>query len=398
VSHDPRVEIEKLRGQLSSHDTPLAFLFGAGTSCCVDRATAPGEPLVPPVAGLTALCETAVSSLSASHAKAWADLSGDLKARGLPVNVETVLSQFQMIIDALPDGQSLLGLTKTELIAVTTTIRGTIGRAAHPSDADIPKTLPHDNFAGWVAGTTRRHPVEVFTTNYDILIERALEAHRQPVFDGFVGSYRPFFHPASLSLRDVAPGVGWTRVWKIHGSINWHWDSTNASRRIVRTEPADAGELILPSHYKYDESRKQPYLALLDRLSRFLTQENAVLVTCGYSFGDQHINSVLFDALDNHPRTHIFGLRYAEPGEEEELVRRALARPNFLIYGPATAVVDRRRDVWRLLHPVDDATAGLIDVAFDSDAQPEPDKPALTGRCRLGDFNFLARFLASLLS
>jgi hypothetical protein len=34
---------------------------------------------------------------------------------------------------------------------------------------------------------------EIFTTNYDLVIEKSLEAIRAPYFDGFVGSYEPFF-------------------------------------------------------------------------------------------------------------------------------------------------------------------------------------------------------------
>jgi hypothetical protein len=45
-----------------------------------------------------------------------------------------------------------------------------------------------------------------------------------------------------------------------------------------------------------------------------------------------------------------------------------------------------------LLEPVDAPTAELLDVPFDSDAQPE-DVPAITGRLRLGDFAWFSRFL-----
>lgn len=35
VSRDPKKAIETLRDHLASHDKPLAFLMGAGTSCAV---------------------------------------------------------------------------------------------------------------------------------------------------------------------------------------------------------------------------------------------------------------------------------------------------------------------------------------------------------------------------
>ena len=40
-------------------------------------------------------------------------------------------------------------------------------------------------------------------------------------FDGFVGCNQPFFSHESLTRSESAPGPTWTRLWKIHGSINW---------------------------------------------------------------------------------------------------------------------------------------------------------------------------------
>lgn len=99
----------------------------------------------------------------------------------------------------------------------------------------------------------RTQPVEVFTTNYDTLIETALEAERVPSFDGFVGCHQPFFLHESLARPESAPGSSWTRLWKIHGSINWHIEVVKGRPRVVRTGAASEGEMILPSHHKYDE-------------------------------------------------------------------------------------------------------------------------------------------------
>ena len=39
---------------------------------------------------------------------------------------------------------------------------------------------------------------EIFTTNYDLIIEKSLEASQIPYFDGFVGSFEPFFWQESI--------------------------------------------------------------------------------------------------------------------------------------------------------------------------------------------------------
>jgi hypothetical protein len=226
-------------------------------------------------------------------------------------------------------------------------------------------------------------------------LERALEDERIPVFDGFIGSRRPFFSPASLIHEDAAPGRSWTRVWKVHGSVNWQWAILeDGSTRIVRGDESTGGELILPSFYKYDESRKQPYVAMLDRFSRVLTaREDTVLFTIGYSFADQHVNDVIFDALDTHERLHVFALQFSDPEPEHELVTRAKSRSNLLVLGPTTAFIGGTGGEWELPEPVDDRTADLLDIPFDSEGAPMADHHALRGRFRLGDFYWFGRFL-----
>src|SRR3546814_20874219 len=53
ATHDAQKILADFRDHLSRHDKPLAFLFGAGTSCAV-RVIAQGAPtpLIPAVAGL----------------------------------------------------------------------------------------------------------------------------------------------------------------------------------------------------------------------------------------------------------------------------------------------------------------------------------------------------------
>jgi hypothetical protein len=46
------------------------------------------------------------------------------------------------------------------------------------------------DFAAWAARTNYLTPLEVFTVNYDLLIEEAFEEFLVPYFDGFVGTLR----------------------------------------------------------------------------------------------------------------------------------------------------------------------------------------------------------------
>ena len=261
-----------------------------------------------------------------------------------------------------------------------------------PDETSIPSRLPHDDFAMWVRNARRKHPVEIFTTNYDVLIERSLEQARVPVFDGFVGSYAPYFSPDAIESDITMPGYEWSRLWKLHGSINWEL------RRgaVVRTTGQCAGEMILPSHRKYDESRKQPYLALIDRLARSMAREGALIITCGYSWSDEHINAVIRAALDTHPANHAIALIYEDLADLPHLCTLAQDRENLVVVGPRQGILKRDRAEWALPRQIDDATASFVDIAFDSDAVPDDGAGPVPGEMRLGDFNTFCRFLVAM--
>lgn len=394
ATHDPRREVEKLRAHLASHDKPIAFLIGAGASSAVRDSN--GSPLIPMIASLGNECEVAVRALGDDYGKAWDRVAADVSATRSRCNIEEVLSDVRRKIAAIGDGDSLAGLDRDGLQGMESTIQTTIARAASPDAGRIPDRLPHHALARWIRRTDRVSAVEIFTTNYDTLIERGLEDERVAAFDGFVGSRQPFFLAPSLEHEGLAPGRRWVRIWKLHGSVNWSWVGSGPStRRIVRGPENAAGELILPSFHKYDESRKQPYAAMLERLQRVLVErEDGILITLGYSFADEHINSIIFDALDAHERLHVFSLQFSGPDENHELVIRAKSQRNLIVYGRRSAVVGGVMGKWRLHDPVDIRLAPLMDIPFDSDAlDPDKDDPAVTGGFRLGDFNWFARFL-----
>jgi hypothetical protein len=395
--HDPRREIEKLRESLGSHDKPLAFLLGAGASCAVKGTD--DAPLIPALEELARRCKETVDLLGDESAAAYQLIGDEQKEKnGREATVEDILSSVREKIAAMTDADSLSGVSRSQLRAIEAELRKTIASAANPETTRFPDELPHQAFGRWLTRIERKVAVEVFTTNYDTLLERGFEEERAPLFDGFVGSRQPFFSAASLLHPESAPARNWTRMWKIHGSINWHWaEERDGGKRIVRGAEGTDGELIFPSVHKYDESRKQPYVAILEHLRHVLDRDaETLLVTIGYSFGDEHINEVIFDALEARDRTHLVALQFKDLDDEHELMKAAKRLHNVIVYGPKTALVRGRRADWQLNEPVSDRTKYLLDIPFDSDAVPEKDTAELTGRMRLGDFVVFARFLDSI--
>ncbi|MGO8761430.1 MAG: SIR2 family protein [Desulfobaccales bacterium] len=404
--HDPRKFIEELRDHLATHDKPIFFLFGAGTSSAINVAPPPEPgkkpvfwPLIPGIDGLTGCCAEAVVGKGEAYSAAWESLVFQCEQENKLPNVENILSKVRMKIAAIGEGETLVGLDRKGLFDLEGAICSSIANAVTPSDDAIPDRIPHDEFATWVKRVNRSAPLEIFTLNYDILFERAFEASRVPVFDGFVGAYEPFFYPECLDEENILPNAKWVRLWKLHGSVNWKFIERHGIKRLLRGNVNKSGEMILPSHQKYDESRKQPYISYIDRLASILNTEHALLITCGYGFGDEHINAIIYTGLDNRSTTNVVVLSFPEIKEGHEIVQAALKRRNLAVIAPNAGVISGTWGTWQLTQPVDHKTYSFMDSAFDSNAAPEEEgSPAtgtgdLTGKIRLGDFNWFCRFL-----
>ncbi len=407
--HDAHRLLASLRDHLARHDTPIAFLFGAGTSCAI-QVPDPADstrtrPLIPSVAGLTASCEAAATTLGRVYARAWAKIVSHCSTSVRSANVEDILSHLNVMSRAVGTRDSLVGLRRSQISRLTSIIRQEIARQVIVDEDSIPDTHPHRDFALWVVKGQRHIPIQIFTVNYDILIERALEAEFVPIFDGFAGAYTPFFYADSLRHIDAGPGKNWTRLWKMHGSVTWRRVTHNGHVRISRGLPDPSGEMILPSDEKYDEARQQPYVSFMDQLIRFLELERALLITCGFSFSDAHINSAIFGALANRPKTHLYALQYDDPDDNTDLVQRSYRQHNIVVVGPREGIVGGVRSPWYLSthSPTfsDEVTSLQTENADRADsALKAPDVPSERCTCtvRIGDFAVFCRFLAKMTS
>lgn len=396
-SHDALKLLADFRDHLARHDKPIAFFFGAGTSCAVrvpsKADAAKSESLVPAVAALTAIAKADAGALGAPFGKAWTAIEKQCQAVSHDPNVENILSRVRMMLSAIGDGDTLAGLKKAEIEKLEECVRKTIARVVTPDLSRISGTFPHRKFSRWLVKSARQKPVEIFTVNYDILIEHGLEAERIPVFDGFVGSYQPFFNPDSLRRPEAAPGANWARLWKMHGSVTWQRIQQDGRSRVVRGQPDPAGEMIYPSFQKYDESRQQPYSAFTDRLTRFLEQDDALLIVAGFSFSDEHINNLIFGALENRPRTHAYALQFDELPETSELVKRSLQRPNMIVVSPQTGIVGGRRAAWA---PVESPAFMQAVFELKEDMPAGGGEAVKAGRMKIGDFACFCDFLEAM--
>lgn len=370
----------------------IGFFLGAGCPLAVEiDVGGKVEPLIPEISGLTA------------RVKEFLDLEADLKdvaqiawervtARGISLpTVEDVLSHIRTLRSLCESGH-IDGFSKDSLdkldAAICEQVRLMVSKALPKSDT------PYHMLSSWIQAIPRDKPVEVFTTNYDLLLEQALEEQRVPYFDGFVGSDSAFLDLESMAEDDLP--ARWARLWKIHGSINW-W--MTAKKKIRRSRDVVTGEqlLIYPSHLKYDQSRQMPYYAMTDRLRVFLRADQCVLITCGYSFCDEHINACISQGLAGNPKAACFAMIYGDRANSPKVVELARRCANLTLLaadGGVVGTVERNwdSDVKNLTNPAFQIAVG-IDL-------PDGRTTAPPNQCKwlLGDFSAFGKFLAQQLS
>lgn len=360
MTFDPLREAAEFRSQLSSDKRRLAFFFGAGISQAVG---------IPGLLSLTGLVKDDLDLDQCAHYER-------LLTRDKKGTLETVLNRVRLCREMLANDTAgeVEGLSAEDAAsldrAICRAIRARVGMLP-------PKSLTtHYIFAHWIKTINRAFPLEIFTTNYDLLLEMAMESAETPFFDGFIGSVSPFFRVTTIDADFGGipiPTVprDWVRLWKLHGSIGWVLikDSLTGSERIVRKgnfHPDETDELmVFPSRQKYADSRRLPFLAYQDRFRRLLASGETLLVVCGYSFADEHLNEIIFQSLRSNPRLAVTVLCFdplSSESLEENLLRPTEGITNLTIYGPDAAVVGTTRSTWSA--PSEKPRDGAIEWPF----------------------------------
>ncbi len=153
----------------------------------------------------------------------------------------------------------------------------------------------------------------LFSLNYDTLIEQGADAEGAFLVDGFIGTLRRVFRPESYDLDFYFPAQTTEgrvhrfdralHLYKLHGSINWHrtdqgWENPyGLYATFFNQKSQDDDVLIYPSPLKYGQALGLPYSELFRRFGNAVAQPQSVLFTIGYGFGDEHVNALIRQAL-----------------------------------------------------------------------------------------------------
>jgi len=366
--HNPDQYMYDFRHIVTHSRKRIGILIGAGAPVSINIGNDKvREPLIPDIKGLTAIVK---DGLVGSNRIAFDAISLEVGSD----NIELILSKVRAF-------EEVIGTTKIHGLdsigyreltnSICQIIREVVGKSLPENDN------PYSHLVAWINGIQRDHAVEIFTTNYDLLFEEAMERARTPYFDGFSGSKSAFFDPSTISSNDLP--ARWIRLWKLHGSINW---SRNQNGEVVRSEGIEDGSMVYPSHIKYAQTQAAPFSSLFDRLKNFLLTPDSLLITTGFSFADAHITAKMDECLSENPSSAVIAMQFRQLEDEKYAVDIGQRRPNLSVYCLDGAVINGVRAKWK--------TGELLGKNWEVIRQEywNDDK------FRLGDFVTLAHFLA----
>jgi hypothetical protein len=204
----------------------------------------------------------------------------------------------------------------------------------------------------------------LFTTNIDIFLEKAIERTGLECNDGFSGRFKPFFDISNFkkshfkrSLQyDNVSELPTVNILKLHGSLTWRMEgsekivfSSDLSHvdhiRTIVVTPAlllkvdvgisipdlisectgksedatvaafldayDGLPVVNPTKAKFRQTLlNQTHYELLRIYSNELEKENTVLFVLGFSFADEHIREITLRAANSNPTLMIYVVAY----------------------------------------------------------------------------------------
>ena len=222
-------------------------------------------------------------------------------------NIEKFLSIIEGI-DLYINDESFLTRIQKQRNVIKTLIRDRLNAA------DSETVL--DNYVAFYKGLQKlleinglkNQTLNIFTTNYDMMNETAMEALNIHYYSGFEGVVKrkinisyynyDFVDTFFVNRAKVSVTPNHMNLFKLHGSLSWYMNKDN---ELVERNPFEnkfIPEIVYPSVDKFDNTNLIiSYSALMREFSNRLCKNNTTLFVTGTSMGDEHINKIIENAL-----------------------------------------------------------------------------------------------------
>lgn len=284
----------------------IGFFFGAGSSF------AAGYPLT------YQLTIDVLKKLTSGEIELVENI---LKTEGIILDISKGEPDIELLSDKLNQAKASGGFAGVDLLidSIRKHIVDVIDKVASPNLEwhisflkGLKKHLQHRNESVWI-----------FTTNYDLLFELAASIVKIPIFNGFEGIARRFFdiERVELTYGKIKPNRMFEqfnephiKLIKLHGSTSWFKDRDDIIESFSAEKTATRC-MILPKRTKVIETLESPYDKLFRYASSVIGNQCKFIVSCGYSFRDEHINDILFSSKLRENSIRVFALSKDETPE-----------------------------------------------------------------------------------
>lgn len=213
--------------------------------------------------------------------------------------------------------------------------------------------------------------VNLFTTNLDVFLEKAIEELGLECNDGFNGRFVPLFSLSNFKKSHFKRSLHYDNkselpvfnLLKLHGSLTWKLADADAivfssdlkqvseiqgctcsPSMLIEVSPTSTVKALLssvsgrsadpaldafmsaydkllivnPTKEKFKQSLlNQTYYELLRIYSNELEKENTTLFVMGFSFGDRHIRDVTLRAANSNPTLMIYVVAHSSRAKQE---------------------------------------------------------------------------------
>lgn len=314
-------QANKVRRQMSElfDAQNLSFLFGSGCSSMCKDAEEHGIPTMGPLAKEFKSWFEGMPNLNATVTCLQKDQL--LAQVGIDLSAGEYSNNLERLMDVLLNAERFCAASTTvELKAsvpliqeVIVGVKKYVLRKCTTGKFETENTVVdlYRQFYQSVGTRSRGlRPPWVFTTNYDLFNERAMDRNATSYSNGFTGTVERFFNPAvyrlalaeqlDISSKRWSAVDGFIHLCKLHGSVNWVEYEGAGLFPIIEKNSPDADDdrvMIYPTPAKQNASFGSPYADMFREFQRQVVQDQSVLVTMGYSFGDEHVNNIIFQSL-----------------------------------------------------------------------------------------------------
>lgn len=168
-------------------------------------------------------------------------------------------------------------------------------------------------FRGFIeTAKSKGSPLDIISLNYDTCIEKFCNVHKMTYQDGF----DLYWNPESFNREETE-----IRLYKLHGSIIWYQSDRGTyiklpiqneigEIKLISDEKAENLMLYPMQKWDYAEPLLELILHIKDLLESKVLKEDPAdnfkfLIAVGYSFRDEHVKKVIWDAARKNRKLYL---------------------------------------------------------------------------------------------